>query len=218
VLSVSQFDFAAVSKAFSFIPLKLDSKNYIFWKAQILATVRVFDLVSFLNNSSPPTKYVIDSNGGGSIVNQEVNPEYIIWLRSDQLLLGWLFSTIFEEMLAQVIYCESSAEVWLYLEKLYARQTIAKSFQLKQHLRSVKKENLSMNDYVLKIKTKSHSLAVIREPLSDNELLLAILNGLDQDYDTVVSLITYQMDDIDLEKVQYLLLMHEQHLVAKNVP
>jgi len=78
--SVSQFDFAVVSKAFSFIPLKLDSKNYIFWKAQILATVRAFDLVSFLNNLSPPSKYVMDLNGGSSIVNQQVNPEYMSWL------------------------------------------------------------------------------------------------------------------------------------------
>jgi len=62
---------------------------------------------------------------------------------------------ITEEVLAQVIHCESSADVWLYLEKLYARQTIAKSFQLKQQLRFVKKENLSVNDYVLKTKTIS---------------------------------------------------------------
>ena len=47
-------------------------------------------------------------------------------------------------------------------------------------------------------------------------MLLAILNGLDQDYEIVVSLITYQMDDIDLEKVHYLLLMHEQRLSVKN--
>lgn len=97
--SVSQFDFAAVSTTFSFIPLKLDSKNDIFWKAQILVTVRAFDLVSFLNNASTPSKYVIDSNGGNSTMNQEVNPEYMSWLRSDQLLLGWLFSTIIEEVL-----------------------------------------------------------------------------------------------------------------------
>ena len=77
---------------------------------------------------------------------------------------------------------------------------------------------MSINDYVLKLKTISHSLAAIGEPLNDNELLLAILNGLDQDFDTIVRLITYQMDDIDLEKVQYLLLMHEQQLVVKNVP
>jgi len=54
--------------------------------------------------------------------------------------------------------------------------------------------------------------------LDDKELLLAILNELDHDYETIVSLITYQMDDIELEKVQYLLLMHEQRLVSKNFP
>jgi len=132
------------------------------------------------------------------------------------MLLGWLFSTINEEVLAQVIHLESSAEVWILLKNLYARQTLAKSFQLKQQLRSIKKDGMSVNNYILKIKTISHALATIGEPLSDNELLLAILNGLDQDYETVVSLITYQMDDIDLEKVQYLLLMHKQRLCTKN--
>jgi len=96
------------------------------------------------------------------------------------------------------------------LENLYARQTIAKSFQLKQKLRSIEKDDLSINGYILKIKTISHALAAIEEPLTDKDLLLAILNGLDQDYETVVSLITYQMDDIDLEKFQYLLLMHDK--------
>ena len=47
-------------------------------------------------------------------------------------------------------------------------------------------------------------------------MLLSILKGLDHDYDTVVSLITYQMDEINLEKVQYLLLMHDQRLASKN--
>ena len=47
--------------------------------------------------------------------------------------------------------------------------------------------------------------------------MLAILNGLDHEYDTVVNLITYQMDDINLDKLQYLLLMHEQRLASKNL-
>jgi len=49
------------------------------------------------------------------------------------------------------------------------------------------------------------------------ELLMAILHGLDNDYETVVSFITYQMDEINIEKVQYLLLMYEQRLAAKNM-
>ena len=65
----------------------------------------------------------------------------------------------------------------------------------------MKKDSLSINDYILKIKTAGHALAAIGEPLNDKELLLAILNGLDQEYETVLSLITYQMDEIDLKKV-----------------
>ena len=102
--------------------------------------------------------------------------------------------------------------------KIYSRQTIAKSFQLKQQLRSIKKDSLSINDNILKLKMIGHSLAAIGEPLDEKELLLAMLNRLGHDYETVVSLITYQMDEIDLEKVQYLLLMHEQRLTSKNLP
>lgn len=68
----------------------------------------------------------------------------------------------------------------------------------------------------MRIKTIAHALAAIGEPLGDKDLLLVILNGLDHDYDIVVSLIIYQMDEINLEKVQYLLLMHEQRLISKN--
>ena len=63
----------------------------------------------------------------------------------------------------------------------------------------------------------AHALSTIGEPLGDKDLLLSILNGLEHDYDTIVSLITYQMDEINLEKVQHLLLMHEKRLASKNL-
>jgi len=34
-----------------------------------------------------------------------MNEEYLSWLKSDQLLLGWLFSTINKEDHAQVVVC-----------------------------------------------------------------------------------------------------------------
>jgi len=74
-----------------------------------------------------------------------------------------------------------------------------------------------VNDYILKIKTIGHALAAISKPLSDKDLLMAILHGLDDDYETVISLITYHMDEINIEKVQYLLLMHEQRLAVKII-
>lgn len=53
-----------------------------------------------------------------------------------------------------MIHYESSAKVWSSFESLYLHQTIAKSFQLKHKLRSVKKDSLSINDYILKINYK----------------------------------------------------------------
>ena len=86
-----------MAKAFSFIPIKLDSNNYIFWKAQILATIRIFDLLPFLNKLPPPPKYVSDLTSDGE--TPVVNMEYMNWMRSDQLLLGWLFLTIDKDVL-----------------------------------------------------------------------------------------------------------------------
>lgn len=214
--SDSQIDFPSIAKSLNFVPIKLDNSNYLFWKAQILATIRAFDLVQFIHKSSSPSKYIPNPDTEAERSDTTIlNPEYLTWIRSDQLLLGWLFSTMDKEVLAQVIHYESSGEVWSSLETLYSQQTVAKSFQLKQ-LKSVKKHSLSTNDYILRIKTIAHALTAIGEPLGDKDLLLAILNGLDHEYDTVVSLITYQMDEINLEKVQYLLLMHEQRLVTNN--
>ena len=51
-----------------------------------------------------------------------------------------------------------------------------------------------VNEYILKIKTIGHALIVIGEPISDKDLLLAFISGLDSDHETVVSLITHQMD------------------------
>ena len=82
--SASQVDFSAVAKAFSFILMKLDSSNYILWKAQILTTIRAFDLVSFLNKTTPPIKIMPDPDGEDAVIN----PEYLSWIESDQLLLG----------------------------------------------------------------------------------------------------------------------------------
>ena len=71
---------------------------------------------------------------------------------------------------------------------------------------------MTVNEYILKIKTIGHVLSAIGEPISDKHLHLVVVSGLDFDYETLVSCITSQMDEINLEKVQYLLLMHEQRL------
>jgi len=81
--SASEYGFSSIARVFNCSPIKLDSNNYLFWKAQILATIRAFNLISFINKSEKtPVKYLPDPDSGDPNA-QKVNEEHLAWLKSD---------------------------------------------------------------------------------------------------------------------------------------
>jgi len=60
-----------------------------------MATIYAFDLMQLIDRTAPAPKYQYFDQGE----DEAVNPAYLSWIRSDQLLLGWLFSTIDKEVL-----------------------------------------------------------------------------------------------------------------------
>ena len=67
--------------------------------------------------------------------------------------------------------------VWDALERFYSTNTRARKIQLKNELNNMKKEiNMSINDYVLKIKVVSDALGSIGAPIEDDDLVFAVLN------------------------------------------
>lgn len=108
-------DFPALAKSLNFdIPIKLDRKNFVNWRAQALSAIRALELDNYISSEfTPPPQLVIGSTG--------INPYYRSWHRSDQLLLCWLLSTIGEEVIGQVNQSQTSIEAWQILEKLYAQ-------------------------------------------------------------------------------------------------
>ena len=84
-----QIDFLSIAKSLNFVPIKLDTSNYLFWKAQVLATIRAFDVLVFINESQTPSKYILNPNSnaeGSDLII--LNPMYMTWICSNQLLLG----------------------------------------------------------------------------------------------------------------------------------
>ena len=67
------------------------------------------------------------------------------------------------------------------LEKLYNTNTKARKIQLKNELNNMKKNNLSINDYVLKIKEVADALGSINASPKDDDLVSAVLNGLNDE-------------------------------------
>lgn len=94
-----------------------------------------------------------------------------------------VISSLFVEILANVVGLWTSREVWVVLEKTFASQSKAHIMKTRYQLATLKNGALSISDYFQKAKTLAQSLAAIGEPLKDSELVCYILAGLGLEYD-----------------------------------
>ena len=132
------------------------------------------------------------------------------------MLLGWLLSTISQEVLGQVTNCSSSFEVWNVLVNLYLQTSMARVLQLKQEMQNIKKGSLSVSEFFLKIKILGDSLRAAGQVVSEYDMVLSVVNGLGHDYDAVVVIVTSQHKSMSFQEAQFLAMMHEQRLQHLN--
>jgi hypothetical protein len=101
------------------ISIKLASTNYLLWKAQVIPILCGNGLLGYVQNQVPrPSQTIIGEDGVSW-----TNPAAAIWLHTDQLILGWISSSLSDGPLSQVISSESSHDAWHVLETLYGSYT-----------------------------------------------------------------------------------------------
>jgi gag-polypeptide of LTR copia-type len=83
---------------------------------------------------------------------------------------------------------------------------------LKLQLQSLQKGHLKMQAYLDKKRTLADRLRQIGSPVSDADLQLFILHGLNIEYDSLVVSLTSSSDAVYFNNFVGLLLTHEQHL------
>ncbi|XP_062093784.1 uncharacterized protein LOC133799806 [Humulus lupulus] len=121
-----------------------------------------------------------------------------------------------EPVLASVANFHTSFTVWRELEQKFSSQTKAHLLQLKGQFSHISKGNLPISEYVEKVQSIANSLAIAGSPVSSQDLVLQLLNGLGPEFDHVVSGITSRSDLLSFEEVQALLLSHETWLEHHN--
>ncbi|KAL5544306.1 hypothetical protein UlMin_008090 [Ulmus minor] len=87
---------------------------------------------------------------------------------------------------------------------------------LSHSLPTLKKGSMSMMDYLMKLKGFSNNLAVVEEPVSEQDQIMNILAGLEADYNAVVTAINSRDDTISLEAIHSMLLSYEHRLELQN--
>ncbi|KAF3779150.1 Retrovirus-related Pol polyprotein from transposon TNT 1-94 [Nymphaea thermarum] len=202
--SQSMFQWNAFS---SLVSVKLDSSNYLLWRSQIESVMFSQDLIKLVDGSCPaPNQF----NGEGA--NKSVNPEFIIWKQADQLALSWIKATIDKSVLGQIIRSPTSKDAWIQLEKSYASQSSMRILQLKRDLQDVRKGDLSMVEYLNKVRFIADALCAANEFISDDTLVHHTLNGLSTEYESFITSITTMKHLPTFAELYDLLLNHEKRL------
>ncbi|KAH7840754.1 hypothetical protein Vadar_021125 [Vaccinium darrowii] len=76
----------------NYVPVKLDETNYSLWKKLMLNLITSHQLVGFVDGTIVPPPLP-------SRKEEENQEQHMLWMRSDGLVKGWIFSTVTEEIL-----------------------------------------------------------------------------------------------------------------------
>ncbi|MBA0596308.1 hypothetical protein Gorai_013134, partial [Gossypium raimondii] len=169
------------------VNVRLDEKNYLIRKQQVLFTICGHSLEHFLDSSTfPPSKFIVVIESGKSVPNEA----YTLFAKQDCALASWILSTVSLDIVTQLVGAKTSASIWSTLTQLFLYLSTTKVMHLHCKLRSLRKGTLFMQDYLSKIKEVCDTLVACHSPISTIEHIATILNCLPRDYNSFVVVIT----------------------------
>ncbi|XP_042027284.1 uncharacterized protein LOC121774483 [Salvia splendens] len=136
-----------------------------------------------------------------------MNEEFISWQRQDRRVTAWLLSSLSEGALGLVVGLRSSRDIWSALETNFASRSTAKIMQYRQQMQNLKKDSLSMSEYIGKMRSYFDLLGSVRCRISEDEQVMHILGGLGQEYDPAVCAISSRSDSWSLRDTTAFLLI-----------
>ncbi|KAF3776659.1 hypothetical protein EJ110_NYTH38637 [Nymphaea thermarum] len=153
---------------------------------QMLGLIESQDMMGFIEGqiSIPTSTIEIVENGEARSVP---NPEFLAWKKSYRLLRGWITGSLSEEVLGLVVGLQTSSEVWTALLKAFARESKDREFLLTRKLQTFQKQEKNVTEYVIGFKTICDELAAIGKPLSDQDKVYWLINGLGSGYESFMT-------------------------------
>jgi hypothetical protein len=128
------------------------------------------------------------------------------------MILNALISSLTENILAYVVRCTTSPEVWLTLERMFTAHSRACTMNIHYQLSTLKKGDSSIADYFHKFTGLVDTLAAIDQPLKQGEQISFLFAGLGSEYESFVTTVQMRTDLISIESLYGHLLSHELRL------
>ena len=178
---------------------KLTRLNYAVWAAQILAAIHGARLEGYITGKTEAPAAKVEKKAGETTTLVD-NPAYEEWFARDQQVLGFLFSALSKEVMVQVAAAKTAAQAWKMIQDTLASHTRARVMNVRLALNTTKKESMTITEFYTKMTALGDELAAAGKPLDDEEMISYIVNGLDSDYNPLVSGIVARVDPITLSE------------------
>ncbi|XP_056169907.1 uncharacterized protein LOC130138798 [Syzygium oleosum] len=142
------------------------------------------------------------------------------WFEKDQLLLSGINATLSDSALPYIIGLTSIKQAWDLLNNRYASTAPAYVMSLKQLLPRLKKGTQSMVDYLQQFKVISDQLTACGSPLSEDDLLIHILDSLPPSYRQLCSSVRIyaRTSTLSIEELHTLLICEDLSLIEDTPP
>ncbi|KAM1025280.1 hypothetical protein ACFX15_037804 [Malus domestica] len=210
--SISSISSITVQNISCKVPTKLKRDNYLVWKALFAPIFRRYKMIGIVDGSEVCLpSYVLDASG-----HNILNPAFEIWYEKDQNILIWLNSTLSEDIVPFTVGVTSVRDLWLNLEHQFGGVSTAHIHQLRSRLHSVHKGDLSISDYLQKIKGFADSLMAAGAFVSDHDLIVVTLNGLPNEYESFIDSIMLCLSTTTLDELHGLLINKEVFMLRKK--
>jgi hypothetical protein len=130
-----------------------------------------------------------------------------------------------QEVVGQAAAYDTPQEVWSLLEQTYASQSCARTVNTRIALATTRKDDMSISEYITKMKSLTDEMASAKKKVDDEELVSYILAGLDEEYNPVVSALLARVEPVSVAEAHSQLLsfknrinlMHGGHQASANV-
>ena len=183
------------------VSIKLNEDNFLTWRQQALHSIKGHKLQKHLLKSKVSQKYNSEQDEAQDVESQE----YSDWEQQDHHLVSWLLASMDSSFANRMVGCEFAYEVWERIENYFAFQMRAKVRQLKTQLKASKKQG-PICDYLLQIKKIVDTLAVVGSPISTEEHIEVILDGLNEDYSAFITIIMSRIQPFSIPELETLLM------------
>ncbi|XP_038887133.1 uncharacterized protein LOC120077323 [Benincasa hispida] len=114
--------------------------------------------------------------------------------------------------MGEIVGYESAFDIWEALRTVYESSSIAPIMGFCSQLQKIKKDGLTVSQYLAQIKDVLDNFAAIGEPLSYRDHLSYILEGLGSEYNPFVSSIHNRTNRPSIADVRNLLITYDSRL------